>query len=417
MKKILSMIFAAAAVLTACNKNVIKDPEGMGSFSLDLSYEGEYKTKVSIPEVNVDAFKVTLERPADGYVKVYEFSELKSQIENEGGVPLVPGHYTITAASPENAPAAFEQPIFKGSASFDVKTGEVSSVTVVCTLQNMMVTIEPTTSFTNELIDYTVVIDNGIGTLIWTKADVEKGLAGYFTVAPLHVHVDGFRYIDDKAPAAVFDGDITNVAAKDHHIITLDAVNTGAVGGIEIKVDYTTNDIFSNFEVPGFPEEGVPGGDDGLGGDDPEDPEIKVEGLELLWPANPTLGQYPLKGAYDEGEVDLFIDAKNGIAGFVVKISSPTEAFVSEVKNIPGATMENGAVVLDLLNAETAAAMTFLPTGDQIRNKTYVEFPLGELLPMITFFGPATGSVHTFEMVVTDGAGQVMSHKLEFKYN
>ena len=79
--------------------------------------------------------------------------------------------------------------------------------------------------------------------------------------------------------------------------------------------------------------------------------------------------------------------------------------------------MENGAVVLDLLNAETAAAMTFLPTGDQIRNKTYVEFPLGELLPMITFFGPATGSVHTFEMVVTDGAGQVMSHKLEFKYN
>ena len=57
MKKILSMIFAAAAVLTACNKNVIKDPEGMGSFSLDLSYEGEYKTKVSIPEVNVDEFK------------------------------------------------------------------------------------------------------------------------------------------------------------------------------------------------------------------------------------------------------------------------------------------------------------------------------------------------------------------------
>ena len=86
----------------------------MGSFSLDLSYEGEYKTKVSIPEVNVDAFKVTLERPADGYVKVYEFSELRSQIENEGGVPLVPGHYTITAASPENAPAAFEQPIFEG---------------------------------------------------------------------------------------------------------------------------------------------------------------------------------------------------------------------------------------------------------------------------------------------------------------
>ena len=410
-------MIAAAAVLTACNKNVIRDPEEMGSFSLNLSYEGEYKTKVTLPEVNVDDFKITLERPADGYLKVFEFSELKEQIANEGGVPLVPGHYEITASSPETAPAAFEQPIFEGSSSFDVKTGEVTSVTVACTLQNMVVTIEPTTSFTNELVDYTVIIDNGIGTLTWSKADVENGLAGYFTVAPLHIHVDGFRVIDATAPAAVFDVDISNVAPKDHHIITLDAVNTGAVGGIEIKVDYSTNDIYSNFEVPGFPEEGVPGGEEGTGGDDPVEPGDQIEGLELLWPANPTLGQYPLKAQYEEGEVDLVIEAENGIAGFLVKISSPTVAFISEVQKIAGATMEDGAVVLDLLDEETAAAMTFLPTGDQIKDKTYVEFPLGELLPMITFFSPADGSVHTFKMIVTDGAGQVMSHSLEFKYN
>ena len=430
------IVSAAVAVLASCNKNVVENPQAMGSLSLALSYEGEYQTKADVPEVNVNNFKITLERPVDGYVRVFTYSELKRQIDNEGGVPLVPGNYEITASSPDNAPAAFEQPIFEGSSEFTIKTGEVTSVAVNCTLQNMMVTIEPTSSFTNELVNYTVVIDNGAGTLVWTKEEVERGVAGYFTVAPLHIHVDGFRYIDDLAPAAVFDGDITNVAAKDHHIIRLDAVNTGAVSGIEIKVDYTTNDIYSDFEVPGFPEEGIPGGDEGIGGDEPgndepgDDEEDKIEGLELIWPANPTLGTYPLKSsyyqkgdidpsgnAYEYGEVDLFIDAQNAIAGFVVKISSPTDAFISEVKNIAGATVENGAVVLDLLNDDTAAAMTFLPTGDLIKDKTYVEFPLGELLPMITYFSPADKSVHTFEMVVTDGAGQVMAHTLNFQFN
>lgn len=430
MKRIISIMFAAVTVLASCNKDVIKDPENTGSFSLNLSYEGEYTTKVTIPEVNIDNFNITLERPLDGYIKIFKYAELKSQIESEGGVPLVPGHYNITAASPADAPAAFEQPVFKGSSSFDIKTGEVTSVTVVCTLQNMVVTIEPTTRFTNELVDYTVVVDNGIGTLTWSKADVENGLAGYFSVAPLHIHVDGFRFIDDKAPAAVFDGDIANVAPKDHHHIILDAVNTGAVGGIDIVVDYSTNDIFANFEVPGFPEEGVPGGNEGIGGEEEEPGDDVIEGLELNWPANPTLATYPLKAsyynkgdldpdgvAYEFGEVDLFIEADNAIAGFIVKITSPTEAFVSEVQKIAGATMDNGAIVLDLLNEETAAAMTFLPTGDQLKDKTYVEFPLGELLPMITFFAPADGSVHKFEMIVTDGAGQVLSHTLNFKYN
>lgn len=423
-------MFAAVAVLASCNKDVIKDLEKMGSFSLDLSYEGEYQTKVTIPEVSVDNFDITLERPLDGYLKVFKYSELKAQIENEGGVPLVPGHYNITAVSPDTAPAAFGQPVFKGASSFDVKTGEVTSVSLVCTLDNMVVTLETTSSFENELVDYTVFIDNGLGTLIWDKEDVVNNLAGYFSVAPLHITVHGFRFIDDTAPAAVFEGNISNVAPKDHHHIILDAVNTGAVGGIDIKVDYSTNDIFSGFEVPGFPEEGIPGGEEGTGGDDDEPGDDVIEGLELNWPANPTLATYPLKAsyynkgdldpdgvAYEFGEVDLFIEADNAIAGFIVKITSPTEAFISEVQKIAGATMDNGAIVLDLLNEETAAAMTFLPTGDQLKDKTYVEFPLGELLPMITFFAPADGSVHKFEMIVTDGAGQVLSHTLNFKYN
>lgn len=419
-------MFAAVAVFASCNKDVIKDPEKMGSFSLDLSYEGEYRTKVTIPEVNVDDFYVTLERPLDGYIKIFKFSELKTQIENEGGVPLVPGHYTITAESPAAAPAAFDQPVFKGSSSFDVMTGEVTSVTVVCTLQNMVVTIEPTASFTNELVDYTVVVDNGIGTLTWSKADVESGLAGYFSVAPLHVHVDGFRFIDDKAPAAVFDGDISNVAAKDHHHIILDAVNTGAVGGIDIVVDYSTNDIFAGFEVPGFPEEGVPGGDEGIGGDDDENEDQKPEGLDGLkldWEANPKKDIYELKSAYAKNEVLLQIYSKYGIEGFLVKIASPLESFIGTVESMMGGykVSEDGTdyVVLDMMDQDVADKMSAigLTAGDDLKgaDKT-VPFPLDGLLPMIIPFGPEVGSVHTFVMEVTDANGQILKETLKFQY-
>lgn len=428
MKRIVSIMLAAVAVFVGCNKEESKDQQLNGSLALKLSYEGEYQTKVTIPEVNTDDFIIILERKADGYQKVFTYGELKSQADGNGGIPLVPGNYDIKAISEKSAPAAFEQPIFEGSSSFVIKTGEVTSVSVTCSLQNMVVTIEPSTSFTNELVDYTVVIDNGIGSLTWTKAEVERGLAGYFTVAPLHIHVDGFRYIDDKAPAAVFDGDISNVAPKDHHIIRLDAVNTGAASGIEIKVDYSTNDIFSNFEVPGFPEEGIPGGDEGTSGDEEDDEDENdeptgLDGLKLEWESNPDKGMYELKSTYSEGEVLMNIYSKYGIEGFLVKIASPLESFISTVESMMGGykVTEDGTdyVVLDLMDASVAEKMAGigLTAGDNLKgaDKT-VPFPLDGLLPMIIPFGPELNSVHTFVMEVTDANGQILKEMLDFQY-
>lgn len=416
-------MFAAVAVFASCNEPEIKVPEKMGSLELKLSYEGEYQTKVTMPEVDVYSFNVTLERPLDGYRKVYTYAELNEQIQNNGAVSLVPGHYLITASSPKDAPAAFDQPIFAGSSNVDIKNGEVASVNLVCKLQNMVVTIEPSSNFNNELVDYTVVIDNGLGTLTWTKDDVFCGLAGYFTVAPLHIHVDGFRYIDVTAPAAVFDGDISDVAARDHHIIKLDAVNTGAVGGVEISVDYSTNDIFSNFEVPGFPEEGVPGGDEGLGGDDPGDEPAGIDGLKLDWQANPSKGVYELKSSYTEDEVLMQIYSKYGIEGFLVKIASPLESFIGTVESMMGGyyVTENGVdyVVLDLMDPSVAEKMTGigLTAGEDLKGAGMtVPFPLDGLLPMIIPFGPEMDSVHTFVMEVTDANGQVLKEALKFQY-
>jgi hypothetical protein len=60
--------------------------------------------------------------------------------------------------------------------------------------------------------------------------------------------------------------------------------------------------------------------------------------------------------------------------------------------------------------------MSFLPSGDQLLNKTRVDFPLSSLLPLIIAFDPELGSVHSFVMEVKDTAGQVLTKTLHFEY-
>ena len=392
----------------------------MGSLSLKLTYEGEYATKADVPAVRVEDFKVRLERPIDSWVKIFTYAELNQQIEENGVFPLLPGNYEITAYSPDSEPAAWEQPIFSGTSSFSVAIGEVTSVALTCTLQNMMVTIEVSDSFDNELIDYDVTIDNGAGTLVWHKADVVAGRAGFFTVAPLKIHVNGLRTV--TSDPAVYDGMITNVAAKDHHIIKLDAVNTGAVGGLDIKVDYSTNPIWSSFEVPGTEWTPVPEDPDtpdpDEGGTTPPEPEEPV--LTLSWPENPTYETYELKSVYEDGEVDLEIYSKYGIEQFLVKITSPHAGFMTAVVDQMGARQDGEYAVLDLMDPEIADKMAGigLAAGDDLKgaDKT-VPFVLKGLLPFITYFdGLEKGSIHTFIMDVTDANGNNLSRELKFEY-
>ena len=429
MKKIFIAILAASAVFAGCNKHVIEESGEMGSFSLKLSYEGEYATKADVPQVNVEEFKVKLERKADQWEKIFTYADLKKQIAENGAFQLLPGNYNITAYSPSAEPAQWEQPIFSGSASFAVKVGEVTSVTLNCTLQNMMVTIQVSDAFANELVDYDVTVTNGKGTLVWTRTEVEAGRAGFFTVAPLRIHVNGYRTA--TSDPAVYDGQITNVAAKDHHVIKLDAVNTGAVGGLDITVDYSTNDIYSDFEVPGNDWEPVPGDpenpDQGEGGgQEPEKPEDEIV---LSWDKNPDMTPLPVEAEMD---VELDLSVVKGIKDFKVIITSEDAGFLGLVSvmvspqyvemadgNISSVTIDMvNDVVADDETGEIAGAATFstilsMPYGDELVGLTSMHLSMSKLVPLIQM-AAAPGTQHYFTLFVSDASGAEDSWTLSF---
>lgn len=423
------MVIAAATVLASCNKQVIHEPEQqMGSFALQLSCEGDFTTKAQVPEVNVDDFTVRLERPADQWVKIFTYSELKEQIAENGAFPLLPGNYTITAYSPNRAAAEWNQPIFSGTSEFSIAVDQVTNVGLLCSIQNMMVTIEVSNSFSNELVDYDVTVTNGTGTLVWTKKEVEEGKAGFFTVAPLKIHVNGYRTVTSNP--AVYDGVITNVAAKDHHIIRLDAVNTGAVEGLDISIDYSTNPIGSNFEVPGTGWEPIPGEpvtpDPGTGENPaPDEPST----IRLSWDGNPDLDLSPLP-VEDQMDVKLTLDVDDGIKDFSVNIKSDDANFIALVSMMVSSeyvtyTDESKtaieSVTIDMVNdvntpdvgAPTFSTILQMPYGGELVGMKTVPLDMSGLVPLIATQA-ASGTNHYFTLTVTDSNDVTESWTLTF---
>jgi len=411
MKKILYTISAAAFVIFAgCNEKIIESC-GDGALSVDLSCDGtDYIVKTKAGEtVNTDNFVITINRPADGWNKVYgRFADMPKTIE------LGSGQYTISAATPSSMPAAWNQPIYGGTKEFTVAAGQTTPVRLTCYLANMKVTLNPTANFLNELTEFTVVVSNGEGNLTWEKKNVD--VAGYFTVAPLHVHVDGLRALDGSK--ASYDGDIVEVAARDHHVINLDAKVTGAVGGITIDVDCTTNDKNQNVNVPGFEEIPVDG-PDRPDEPDPVVPEEPVDAPSISWPGNEDLAPMDI---VDGMQVELLISAPKKIKSFVIKLKSDAKTFMSLVSEMTSNPYTEETVpeyvTIDLINdpvAVAAMAGVGIAAGENLVGKEEVPFSLSSLVPLIPSAGQAgPDTYHTFALEIGDEAGNEKSWELVF---
>jgi len=410
MKKIFPAL-AALAILCACNDKVEPSSSKTGTLSLQLSSTGDYITKAA--QDDTKEFKIEITR-ADGWKASYDrFADMPEILD------LAEGDYTITASSPQSKPAAFDLPIYGATENFTIRVGELTPVSLVCTLQNMKVTFQLSDNFKKELSDYNISVTNasswtasdaGERTLTWDKTMADNGTPGYFSVAPLMVKVDGYRNIDNSEAHAMLS--ISDVAPRDHHVIFIDAQVTGSVNGVSIKVDDTVNEKNSDIFIPGWDETPVDGGEEGGGDDDPIEPSTAPT---MSWDANPTFAPTPIEDVMD---VNVTIKAPEAIASFIVTVDSYVMSDV--IAAMAGATSyswaTDGPFDMDLIGDATLveALSSMLPTGDQLRDKTEVIFSLSTIVPMIKAYNPESGSNHIFTMKVTDKKGQTLSKSITF---
>lgn len=249
-------------MLTGCNRNELRPDgsEAQGELSLQIVPEGDFTpmpgTKATDDvQVDVNEFSLSINSAEGGTVMSWsKFSEVPAVIG------LDPGTYTVIAKSPGNKSVDWLQPKYEGSQEVTVTPGDVENITISCSLTNMKVTIQTTEKFRNEMEDYTVTVssDKG-GFLTFTKAIIEEGRSGYFDPSLLTIDLNATRKQQDGVeiadPNVIQTMKTKTYAAKDHHIITLDASETGYAnlsGGI--SVDYTVNNREEDLLVDGLEE-------------------------------------------------------------------------------------------------------------------------------------------------------------------
>ena len=428
MKKTLISIAAATLVFAGCNREVFNSGE-TGALELDLSCLSdlnEITTKASDDEDIINNLTVKLLRPYDGWEKSYApFSTIRGKV-----IELSSGDYILTASSPDRSDAAFEQPIYDGSKNITIKTGEVTPAAVTCKVSNMKLSLILSENFYNELSDFTITVNNGKGLLTWEKNSTKTDFApatlegvkvytvkkaGYFTVGTLTAQVSGHRAIDGTTAQST--SVISNTSAADHHILNVDAQVTGSLQGITITIDHSVNPVNTPVIVPGFDEIPVPG-DPGTEEPGTEEPEPENPGTDpapstqptMTWEANPSFAPMNINESLN---ADLVVTAPEKVASFKVQVDSPclTETISS--------LTQDGTSTMDLINDEglisfLADAAPTLPTGNDLKGQTNINFFLTSLVKLIDLYGSAPGNRHNFTLVVTDEKGQTLNQTVTF---
>lgn len=394
MKRIFIAAAVAASTLTACQQESPANA-GQGQLSLSLTSEGTF-TKAGSDEVSVSEFSVSILDAQGGVVKQWSrYADVPSM------VTLETGDYTMKALSPGNLPVAFSQPVYAGEQEMTIEPGKVTDVDLVCSLSNMKVSVICTDRFLREMnADFTVTVTSRDGFLVFTRDVVEAGTAGYFAVAPLTVYITGTRVAGGQEVNHYFE--LNKVAARDHHILRIDAMETGDIdfgeGGSGITVDYTLNDRQEDIFIDGFEENPVdpeePGTDPEEPGTDPEEPEqpqLSIEGDGITEPVNLTLAEAQ---AEIPPVVDITVFAEKGIAGLRVRIGSSNEEVIATLSGMGLLDFDFTALPAELEGL--FVGLGILPEGEEVAGKTEFPFSVGGFMK---FMGVGE---HSFTVTVRD---------------
>ena len=210
-----------------------------------------------------------------GGVTVASYDDHRELAENP--LRLQPGIYTVKGSTGEKGgDAVFGKPVYAGEDQVTVEAGKVSSANIVCTLSQVMVTVESSEEVDASFKEIVVTVTNRdnfntASNLIFSSADGTIDNEGYFACTGLLNYKVYLVNQDDEISDGEVAGTLDNVKARDHYILKLslsgDSDGSAVFPGVD--VDESTNDknydIVINlnkkakpsFGLTGFTSEGV----------------------------------------------------------------------------------------------------------------------------------------------------------------
>lgn len=408
-----------------------KDPMTGDTGTLSLSIETGKVTRGTTDQV--DQFPVVITGKDVEYTQKFDsYAELKQA----GEVKLPVGTYTIEACSPGEFESTMSEPFYGGEQEVKIQKDVTSETSVVCTMQNVKISINLTEEFLatyddweftvtdgNEHIQpYTKTADGNKPAAVYWK--MEEGVELIYVKGKAHT-ISGeevtFSEIIRKSGTPEFEeGDDPSLVGGDELKIDFLPVKVeGSTPGIEkdgiqIKVSLFNSEKDENVKIPvnpgtdgGDTEEpgtGEDGGDEG--GEDGDGGGETAAGPTISFPQS----TYTLPADADKN-ANAKIIAEAGLKSVKVEIIAGNDVFGVAIN-----AMFKGENPFELIgNEELSAVFEGMHIQLPEANDTEYNFPVGNFFPVLSTpdFGPTTTSEgHVFNITVTDQNGKTASGKL-----
>lgn len=343
---------------------------------------------------DVDGFIVEILDADDAQVLKKTYAELKQQLAEPMKLPV--GAYRMEVRSEESTPdVAWEHPVYGATSSFTISKAQTTQLEeVVCTLQNIKVTVDYSSELAGMLVDTSkATISLGQTSQEFLKTETR---AAYFKSLDientLDFNFDGV-FADTDIPAQ-FSKQITGVKAGQWRKISV-VINYADKGTLLFQVTVDNNIIQDNsFVVDGT---------DNLLEELLEDPSAPA----LAWPGHDMSKPFTLTDA-------IFDDNGNCIEPFVFDLASPNgiESLRVNIGSTSSRFMASMAAIqlpetfdLCALDASSPAGIILkgfgYPVGGELKGQQAKSFNIaGQIKALYEFDG-----THTFSFDMTDAKG------------
>lgn len=404
-----------------------RDPMTGDTGTLSLSVETGKVTRGTTDQV--DQFPVVITGKDVEYTKKFDsYAELKQA----GEVKLPVGTYTIEACSPGEFKSEMTEPFYGGEQEVKIQKDVTSETSVVCTMQNVKISIKLTDEFLATYQDWTITVtdkkQNGHAKTYTKAKDGE-------TPAPVYWKMDeGVETIYINGTAKTNGGEdvtISGTAKKSNLPEFEEGDDTSFVGGDELKIDFTpvkvedstpgileegiqiTITLFNsekneNVEIPVNP--GTDGGDTeepGTGEDGGDEGEENEKAPTINLPADFSYSKSTGEGK--PANADAYLKTPNGLKSAVVKIETTNEDFKATLNEVKmGGNLLEGVELVNNTSFDDLFESVGLEDRSPQPGATEYKFPVGAFFTFLDMF---TGE-HKFHITLTDNEDVTVSDVL-----
>ena len=393
---------------------------------LSLSVETGKKTKGSTDQI--DQFPVTITGKDVEYTQKFDtFAEL----DEAGSVTLPVGTYTIEACSPGEFKSEMDEPFYGGEQEVKIQKDVTTKVSVVCTMQNVKISISFTEEFLATYKDWNINVtdkkqDGHIKT--YTKA------ADGSTPAPVYWKMDeNVETIYINGTATTVGGEPVTISgtAKKTNLPEYEVGDeTSFIGGDELKIEFSPVKVEGS--TPGVEKDGVnititlfnleqnenveipvsPGTDSG----DTEEPGTGEDGGDgEETEGAPTIdlpADFSYSASTGDGKpasADAYLNTPNGLKSAIVRIETNSEGFKATLNEVNmGGNLLEGVELVNNTSIDNLFESVELEDRSPKPGVTEYKFPVGAFFTFLDIF-PGT---HKFHITLTDNEDVTVSDVL-----